>query len=505
MKKQWTNMMSRFFVFALVVGFVLPVSADFDVDRLSAVTEQGMELWHVPGMSVAVVTADQVLMQKGFGDTANKDGRAVDKHTLFAIASTTKAMVVAGILMLVDEGKLSLDDPITKLVPELQFNNPMLNQELNIRDLLAHRTGLPSTDFWTFFQGMPLDEQIQRLQTVETVSPIRTRLIYQNTMFEIAGLVIERLSGQPWHHFLAERLWQPIGMLETYGARSQIKAEQSYVTPHMYQDERLSVAQWDFPAGFADAAGSVWSSIHDMSLWAQFLLNDGVTRNGDRLVSEKAIKQMFEPHQLSNTTDFYPTTALTKPNWRSYGLGWFQQDFQGRKIDFHTGSLSGLIALIGLDRANEKAVIILGNRDHAEMRHALLWDVMDTSAPAEKRDWNQEIFDLYAANEDQQDAEWKDLQSKRLKGTSVSLPVEAYAGKYSSPKTGDILIEQSDGAMILKTTRIDFKMSHWQLDTFLVEYESWGMREFAVFDISPEAEITAVNLFGERFERLKEE
>ena len=83
--------------------------------------------------------------------------------------------------------------------------------------------------------------------------------------------------------------------------------------------------------------------------------------------------------------------------WLSYGLGWFQQDFQGRMINFHTGSLSGLIAIVGLDRDNHKAVIVLGNRDHAEMRHAILWHVMDESEGDARRDWNQ---DIWVANAD---------------------------------------------------------------------------------------------------------
>lgn len=182
-----------------------PAMADVDAAELSAFVESGAELWHVPGMAVAVVSGNEVLFQKGFGETALTDGVKVDEHTLFAIASTTKAMVVSGILMLVDEKKLSLDDPIIKYLPELHFSDPMLTEQLMVRDLLAHRTGLPSTDLWTFFQNMPLDEQIRRLEFVPAAAPLRTRLIYQNTMFELAGLVIERLSGMRWDVFLKER------------------------------------------------------------------------------------------------------------------------------------------------------------------------------------------------------------------------------------------------------------------------------------------------------------
>ena len=491
------------FLFALLISAV-PVGHALDAEYLSAFTERGMKLWHVPGMSVAVVNKDTIEYQKGFGETAAEKGQAVDEHTLFAIASTTKAMVVAGILMLVDEEKLSLDDPIIKHIPELHFENTMLSQQIMVRDLLAHRTGLPSTDYWSFLQDMSLAEQISRLRTVEPAAPVRTRLIYQNTMFEIAGLLIERLSGQRWHDFLTERLWRPVGMLETYGERVQIGAGQSHVTPHMYYKDKLVVPDWDFPADFADAAGSAWSSIHDMSLWAQFLLRNGVTSDGERLVSESGMQQMFEPHQLSSADDFYPTVELTQPNWRSYGLGWFQQDFQGRKIDFHTGSLSGLIAIIGLDRAGDKAVIVLGNRDHAEMRHALMWDVLDNRGE-KKRDWNQDVFELYKTLSDKENEKWEESRSKRLTGTSMSLAPEDYAGRYSNPSIGEILITGSGSDLKLRTTLVDFEVSHWHLDTFLVERKSSEMRDFASFNISPEGTITSVDLFGAAFKRVIEE
>ncbi len=504
MKKLLTRNYQRIILLTLLVS-ITPAASAYDAEHLSAFTERGMDLWHVPGMSVAVVTTDETLFQKGFGSTGIDDGQAVDEHTLFAIASTTKAMVVAAILMLVDEEKLTLDDPIIKHIPELHFEDPTLTKQLTVRDLLAHRTGLPSTDYWSFLQDMPLSEQLKRLRNVPPEAPVRTRLIYQNTMFEIAGLLIERLSGQRWHDFLTARLWQPIGMLETYGERGQIGSGQSHVTPHLYFENKLIVADWDFPADYADAAGSVWSSIHDMSLWAQFLLRDGVTVKGEQLISEAGMQQMFEPQQLSSPADFYPTVELTRPNWRSYGLGWFQQDFQGRKIDFHTGSLSGLIAIIGLDRANDKAVIVLGNRDHAEMRHALMWDVLDNTGPEERRDWNQDIFDLYEGRAEQGREQWEETKKKRLKHTKLSLPRAAYAGTYRNPSFGDIRIEGSGSEMIIKTTLVDFKMSHWHLDTFLVEHDGWDMHEFASFDINPEGSIQSVKVLGDTFERVEEE
>ena len=504
MKLFQNNLIHKVFIILSLNFIFAQFSFATDTSQLASFTEQGMALWHVPGMSVAVVSKDKILFQQGFGKTAINNGQDVDENTLFSIASTTKAMVVSGILILVDEGKLSLDDPISKHIPELHFNDPLLTQKITVRDLLAHRTGLPSTDYWSFFQDMPLAEQITRLKTVPIASPIRTRLIYQNTMFEIAGLLIERLSGKSWHEFLTNRLWQPLGMSSTFAKREQIEKKHTYVTPYHFKDDKLTKADWNFPASLANAAGSVWSSIHDMSLWAQFLLGDGVTAQGDRLIDQSSFTQMFEPHQLSNESDFYPTVKLTKPNWRSYGLGWFQQDFQGRKIDFHTGSLSGLIAIIGLDRAENKAVIALGNRDHAEMRHALLWEVMDNSAADKRRDWNKDIFELYNSNANSREEKWQKTLDKRLKNTKPSVSKSQYLGTYQNETFGDIQIVKSANNLLLKTKLVAFKMSHWHLDSYLVEYKPWGMRDFATYNIGADGKVTSMQLFGMTFDRLSE-
>jgi len=470
-----------------------------DWQRLDGFAETGMDLWHVPGLAVSVVSSDTVLYQQGFGKTSVTDGKEIDEHTLFANASTTKAMVAAGILMLADEDRLTLDDPIIKHIPELHFKDPFLTSQLTIRDLLVHRTGLPSTDGWTFFQDMPLEEQINRLGSVPVAAPLRTRHIYQNTMYELAGLVIERISGQRWDHFLAERLWRPIGMKETYGTRSQITKAQSHVLPYFYNGGELVRADWDFPDDLADAAGSVWSSIHDMGLWAQFLLRGAVTTDGQRIISENRVEEMFKPQSLIATDDFYPTTQLTRPDWTSYGLGWFQQNFQGRKIDFHTGSLSGLIAIIGLDRAGDRAVVVLGNRDHAEMRHAVLWEVMDNRPGGVSRDWNREIWDLYSKQAGKGEDAWAETKKQRLRQTRPSLSREDYLGTWESPVIGEITIERQDRKMFLKTKKVSMPMSHWHLNTFLVEYEPWSMREFAEFRIGPDGKIDKLVLFGEDF------
>ena len=481
----------------LLIVRALPAGAQYE--DLPAIVEQGMALWQTPGAAVAVVSDDTVFVRQGFGITSIEDPAPVDEHTLFAIASTTKAMVAACVLMLADDGKLSLDDPVTQHIEELQFIDSTMNRELTIRDLLSHRTGLPSTDWWEFAHDMPLDEMIHRLRFVERAAPSRSRLIYQNTMFTLMGVVIERVDGRPWHQFIREELWSPIGMDETYASRADIPGEAVHVFPHFYHDGKVSQVDWDLPAESRDPAGSVWSSIHDMSLWAQFLLRGGVTAEGERLLTEERFAEKFEPTQLASEDDFYPTVALTKPHWRTYGLGWFQQDFQGRAIDFHTGSLGGLIAIIGLDRAAKRAVIMLGNRDHAEFRHAVLWKAMDDGRMA--RDWNQEILALYeglrAADAEKREA----AHAARRRNTKPSLPLGEFAGRYGSDAFGDVVVTVDGKDLVAKTALQLLRFSHWHDNVFLWEFPMWDFETFVEFRVGNDGVVQALELLGQRLER----
>ena len=472
-------------------------------EDLGTFIERGMELWHTPGAAAAVVTDEDVLFQRGLGTTSIEDGEAIDEHTGFAIASTTKAMVAMGVLMLVDDGHLSLDDPITKHIPELHFADPFMDKEITVRDLLAHRTGLPSTDSWSFFKNMPIEEQILRLRHVKRASGIRMSNIYQNTMYDLMGVLIKNLDGRDWDEYLAEELWQPLGMRETYAARGDIPAEQSFVRPHFYRDDQIEQTPFDLPLDDRMPAGSVWSTIHDMSLWAQFLLRGGVTTDGERLVSEAQYKQMFEPTQLSTVPDFYPTVELTKPHWRTYGLGWYQQDFQGRMIDFHTGSLFGLIAIIGLDREAKRAVVMLANRDHAEFRHALLWHVMDNTSTADRRDWNSDIFALYERNAAEAEAKSQDIHATRRKGTKTSVPLDDFAGTYSADSFGELVFEVDGKDLVAQTELHEVRFSHWHDNVFLWKFEQWDFEMLVEFRVGFDNKVTALEWGGDTFTRVE--
>lgn len=475
-----------------------------DSERLDAIVSAGMNRWDVPGMAVAVMEDGKVVHARGYGVTSLDDGAPVTAHTPFINASTTKAMVAAGVLLLVDDGVLDLDDRVTDWLPEVRFADPALTPQITVRDLLTHRTGLPSTDLWSFAQGMPLEDQLARLESVEPVAAPRTRHLYQNTMYELAGLIIDRATGRPWPELLRDRLWRPIGMDETWPNRGAIPAGRAHVRAHDDVDGVTRVVDFSLRAQVTDAAGSVWSTVSDMMRWARFLLDGGVTEGGERLLSEASVEEMFRPQNLIHRDHFYPTAALTQPNWTSYGLGWFQQDFLGRKIDFHTGSLNGAVAILGLDRERRTAVMVMANRAGAELRHALLWEVMDDREGDARPDWSAEVHAIYAEREAERAEAWQAIVDGRIADAPPALPLADYVGDYDSVRTGPLRVSRDGEALVLHTRVRRHALTPWHAETFLVKHADWTRGDFATFVLGADGRVEAIEVFGDRLQRVSD-
>ena len=161
-------------------------------------------------------------------------------------------------------------------------------------------------------------------------------------------------------------------------------------SPHDRIDDTMRVIRNASVDGVA-SAGAVWSSVSDMAKWARFILDSGRV-DGKRLLKPETFAELLKPQTIVPSNEFYPTARLTHPHWTTYGLGWFQQDYNGRAVDFHTGSIDGMVAIIGLIPDERLGVYVLANADHVEARHALMLKVFDLwgPSPSKGRDWSRE-------------------------------------------------------------------------------------------------------------------
>jgi CubicO group peptidase (beta-lactamase class C family) len=174
----------------------IPVHLESDIDDL---VHKAMQTWNIPGLALAIVKDDQVSLAKGYGVREMDKPDRVDEHTLFAIGSNTKAFTVTAVGLLVQDGKLAWDDPVTKYIPTFRLYDPHVTQLITIRDLLCHRAGLGT---WAgdmlLLSSYPTEEIVRRLQYIPPAYSFRAGYGYSNLMFITAGLILEKVSGLSW-------------------------------------------------------------------------------------------------------------------------------------------------------------------------------------------------------------------------------------------------------------------------------------------------------------------
>ena len=179
----------------LCFGVTLSVAGQEDLRGLDVYIEQTKLDWQVPGLAVLVVRDDSVVFAKGYGVRESGKDAAVDARTVFGIMSMTKAFTATAMGMLVDEGKVRWDDPVTQHLPHFQVYDEWVTREVTIRDLLSHRMGVERGDFLWFGTGYTRDELVRHVRYLEPVAGFRAEYGYSNNMYITAGQLIAAVTG----------------------------------------------------------------------------------------------------------------------------------------------------------------------------------------------------------------------------------------------------------------------------------------------------------------------
>jgi len=458
---------------------------------------EGKDLWNIPGMSVVIVQNDSTVYKKTYGVKNYFNNEPVDSKTIFSMASTTKAFIAMGLGILVDRDSINWDDKVISHFPSFKLSDDYITEDARVKDLLTHNLGIGNEDrLWTT-DSTSVDEMLYHFSKSKKKYSLRGGYTYQNIMYVIAGKVIENVSGMSWQDFIEVNILDKIDFSCTLTWSKDIFNYKNYTYPHMidYDDGIVNV-----PFTISDqigAAGMMWSCADDMEKYLNFLLNKSEV-NGEKVLSENTFNYIFEPHILIGNS-FYPTSKLTKPKWKTYGLGWFQHDYRGYKIDMHTGSLQGLVAIIALIRDKNIGVQVFANLDHAELRHAIIYKVFDLLLfDDDSRDWNNEVYTLYKERSEKYKKSYQDIFSERNIDSKMSLNLEDYVGTYSSEMYGDVTISLNKPKLkkgkpylnaSINNDIKNFDLEWWEKDTFITDKdEKW--REKLLIDFIIEDNIS---------------
>ena len=490
---------------------IAAVSSEIDTAALDAYIEKGLKDWQLPGLSVAVVQNGRPVYVKGFGVRALGAPQRVDAQTLFGMMSTTKAMTALAVAMLVDDGKLAWDDPVTKHLPGFALSDAFVTRDLKVRDLLTHNSGLGNTDLLWARGDLDSKQIIARLRDVPLSYSLRDGFAYQNVMYQVAGEVIEAAAGERWEQVIQKRILTPLDMDRSRPTLAAMQAMRDGNVSRAYFeiDGRIRAIS-ESPVDAVPAAGAAWTTAADAAKWLDFLLNNGCA-GGKRLVSSANFRELLKPQVMVPANEFYPTAELTQPHWTSYGYGWFQQDYRGRFVAMHTGSMDGRTAIIGLMPDEHLGIAIFGNLDHAEFRHALLWKLFDVYTGAEPRDWSTEFLALYGGMKTEAKAMEAKEENARIAGTSPTHALADYTGRYLHKVYGDVVIRRNGDALHIAFGPLPENagtLRHWHYERFRVAFGDgrYGSSD-VVFRTGADGRVAALRLFddsSDAFEFVRE-
>jgi len=462
-----------------------------------------MKTFDVPGVSVAIVKDGKVILAKGYGVRKLGDPAPVDDRTLFGIASNTKAFTVAALGMLVDEGKIKWDDPVTKYLPAFKVADPYVTREMTIRDLLSHRTGLglgagdlmfyPNTDFTRA-------EVLNSAQYLKEVAGFRSKYQYNNLCFIVAGQIVAAVTGKPWSEFIKERIFGPIGMTTTEITSDGFKPGVNFAVPHSrgwrLAGELRPIA-WTRDEVWAPAAG-IKSNADDLAKWMMVQLNQGTLPNGKVLWKAARSNEEWSPNINIPIRDPFPALKQTKPNFLGYAMGWGVRDYEGRKIVSHTGGLTGMVSTVVLVPSEHLGIAVLTNQEEGGAFSAIYYHILDYYFNLKPTDWI-DAFKAQRVNEiERANAAEKKVFDARNASSKPSLPLEKYVGEYKDPWYGLATITEQNGKLVLNLTRTSggiADLEHFQYDTFHAIFRENTIPDaFVTFDLNPDGTIERMKM-----------
>ncbi len=421
-----------------------------------------MQDYNVAGMSVALIRDGQIVSAEGYGlrDAAQELPMTAD--TVLPIGSITKTFTSLALGMLADEGKLSWDAPVISYIPSLKLSNAYLTENVTIRDLMCHRTGVPKYDLQAIYCVMEDGEEMVRsLEYLETNAAFRTKLQYSNQMVSLAGYLVEVLSGKPYQEFVKERIFAPLGMESTDFEIESLAKYEKTSKGYVFANGTFIEPPYMHLGAFAPS-GAIVSSACDMAKYALFQLGDG-TWEGERLISAENLAETHKP-QVIGTPYFWNFEEFQSTE---YGLGWFTDIYRGVKMIGHGGNTNGFSAQLTLLPAQNAALVALSNATSSFAVNALGHIFADeTLGVAKIPDWSgrfQEIFNNLMTGM------MAGLQARaeaKVPDTTPSLDLAAYAGTYVHPGFGEMQFALTEQGLAGTWNGKPAMLIHYNYDEF---------------------------------------
>lgn len=493
-------MKNTFLLFlALLLSASLPAQPlPFSKTEFEKLVMQVMKEYEVPGISIALVKDGNVILTKGFGKRKLGMSAPVDEHTVFGIASNTKAFTATAMALLAEEGKLSWNDRVIDYLPWFRLSDPYVTKELRIRDLFVHRSGLglgAGDLLWWPKTVYDRKEIVRRLRHLPLAASFRSAYAYDNVLYTVAGEVIEAVSGMSWEEFMQQRILRPVGMNESTVLHSDAANEGNIASTHARVNGTVQIVQ-PFLSDITNPAGGINSNAVDMAKWLLVQLDSGKISNEKRLFRSSTTKELWSfitPKPISAPPK---ELAPMKANFSGYGLGFNIQDYRGVKMITHTGGLPGYVSRVTMIPELNLGIAVLTNQEEEAAFMILTNYLLDRFMNAAKFDWLNAYLTLR-----KRDAEKKSFVEKSAEQTPQSppLPIEKYCGTFRDAWYGEMSVSKNNDSLEIRfhqTPALIGSLHYYRYTTFIARWYNRELRAdaYVTFSFNPDGSIESIHM-----------
>jgi CubicO group peptidase (beta-lactamase class C family) len=432
--------------------------------------------WNIPGLALVIVHKDQVIYSKGYGFSDLENKIPVSSSTLFPIASNSKLFTSTLATQLAFEGKLDLDLPVKKYIPNINFFNSELNEKVTLRDMLSHRTGLPAYD------GIWINASFKRAELIEKVAYMKPSLgfregyIYNNIMYTSAGIAIEAVTNKSWENNVSDRIFRPLGMNDSGFTGIGEKPKNHSLS--YFEDEsskKITARTFISQSESLAPAGNIYSSMTDMSKWLITQVNGGKF-NGKQVIAAQAIAETMVPNAIADKRGRYDELSNS-----IYALGRILQTYKGTKIVSHTGSIDGFYSNMTYLPKDSIALFIVHNFMPAgSLRSVMNLPIIDILKDREITNWSERYRKDYLEAEEKNKKNVDEINASQIRNTLTSHQAEAYTGTYNHPVYGQITISLNKNMLQISYRSINKMLHHWHYDQFITMDEGDGYPDLRI-------------------------
>lgn len=420
-----------------------------------------LETWKAAGFAVAVVKKNEVVYSQGFGYSDFENKVPVNPNTKFAIGSTTKAFTGAVLGVLRNENKLSFSDKPADYIPGFKFFNSDMDNLVTIKDIMCHQTGLPRHDLaWYFFPTNSKDSLLSRVRFHEPTYGVREQWQYNNFMYLAQGVIAEKITGKTWEENIESMFLKPLGMENTSVDISGLQNGKNASFGYGLEDDKIVKLDYYDIAGMSPA-GSMNSSVNDMSKWLKVWINSG-KYEGKEIIPSQYVNDAISSQAIVGSG--LPGADHSDLFMSNYGYGWMTSSYKGHYRVEHGGNIDGFTASVSFFPSDSIGIVVLANQNGSSIPSVVRNIIADRLLGVDKTDWNKDLYQSYT--DGLEAAKNIESESTQKTGTSPSHNLKDYSGKYTNEGYGSMQITLENDTLFLNLPREKFWLSHYHYDVF---------------------------------------